>query len=509
MKISKLSISILFLLFSIQSSYSQDITDMLENTLGTVVTVAVYKNDIAKDMLGFRGSAVSETAYLKVLDLTGATSTGSGFVIQREGKYYAITNAHVIEYASDEEGSLYVFSINRNKYEVKVVGGDTFYDIAVLEFVQKPGSEIVPVDFRNTEAKIGETVYAIGNPLGEYPYSVSNGIISAKNRVRGGITGKFGFLQTTATVIWGNSGGPLIDLKGNVLGINSQIAFATTPTGDALWQSQINFALEGGLSKRLIDDIIVNDGRVKRAFLGVELSQTYNYDPWDSESTYQLLEEFPVISGVIPKSAAFYKLIDYVGYSVKSINNNPVRNLEEALGEFEKVKPGEDVTLVINKGYDEKVIKIESGELKTQELESIANFVVNNNPDLEFSPSGTQFYLNTSDQNQESDWEEEPYSSEEIPPMKKKTDQPDKKPGYKEDYRVAYDILGAGVSNDYYSEVWLVDNLATLGAICKLSGLLGFIDFFVLEPGASEDEIQTYTYDLANSDSQYKTVLWY
>jgi S1-C subfamily serine protease len=145
-------------------------------------------------------------------------------VTLKNGTKYVITNAHVIENALDEEGSIYVYSINRTKYEVKVLGGDSFYDIAVLEFVDTPGPEITTVKFKTEEPRLGEPVYAIGNPLGEYPYSVTDGIISAKNRVRGCYTGKFGFLQTTATVIWGNSSGPLVDAKGDVAGINSQIS---------------------------------------------------------------------------------------------------------------------------------------------------------------------------------------------------------------------------------------------------------------------------------------------
>ena len=84
---------------------------MLENALGSVVTVAVYETEETMKPLGFRGNN-AEMAYSKALDLTGAKGSGSGFVITRNGKNYVITNAHVIQQATDKEGSIYVYSIN-------------------------------------------------------------------------------------------------------------------------------------------------------------------------------------------------------------------------------------------------------------------------------------------------------------------------------------------------------------------------------------------------------------
>ena len=109
--------------------------------------------------------------------------------------------------------------------------------------------------------------------MGSYPYSVTDGIISAKNRARGGLTGKFGFLQHTATIIWGNSGGPLINEKGEVVGVNSQIAFATAPDGSQVLQQQINFSLEPKITERLINEVLNNNGRVKRSYIGLEVAQ--------------------------------------------------------------------------------------------------------------------------------------------------------------------------------------------------------------------------------------------
>ncbi len=98
---------------------------------------------------------------------------------------------------------------------MKLAALDTLWDIAVLSFGDSgPGSELLPLEFRSTEIRLGENVYALGNPLGEYPFSVVPGIISGKNRRDSDLTGIFGFLQTTATLTNGNSGGPLVDAVG-------------------------------------------------------------------------------------------------------------------------------------------------------------------------------------------------------------------------------------------------------------------------------------------------------
>ena len=256
--------------FFYSAAQTKSIPDMLENTLKGIVTVAIYKTDFAKKPLGFRG-APSDLAYSKVLDLSGAKESGSGFIVEYNNKYYVITNAHVVENAASQDGSIYVYTISYKKHAAKIVGGDTFYDLAVLEFTEPvPDGEIEALKFKPEEARLGDQVFAIGNPLGDYPFSVSDGIISAKNRIRGGITGRFGFLQTTATIIWGNSGGPLVDINGNVAGINSQIAFADRDNS-SIWQPQINFALEANIAQRLIHDILDNNGLVKRAYLALRL----------------------------------------------------------------------------------------------------------------------------------------------------------------------------------------------------------------------------------------------
>jgi S1-C subfamily serine protease len=351
-------------------------TEMLNNTLPGVVTVAVYETDIAMKVMGFRGSSI-DAAYSKVLDLSGAEGTGSGFIIKRNNAFYVITNAHVIENASDQRGAIFVYSINQTKYEARFVGGDSFYDVAVLEFMDPPGAELIPLDFRITNIDLGEQVYAIGNPLSIFPYSVSEGIISGKNRVRDGLTGKFGFLQTTATIIWGNSGGPLVDSKGRVAGINSQIAF-TERDDQRIWQPQINFALESDISKQLVDDIISNNGLIKRAYFGFEISSArpfsyYNID----DAVGKEMNPKPVLSDILPGSPLLKQLAPYIGHEIISINSEAVRNVQEVLGVLEKVKPGQEIKITFaNNGVQKDVgVKPESNDGKRTSV--VAAYVLN------------------------------------------------------------------------------------------------------------------------------------
>jgi S1-C subfamily serine protease len=474
-------------------SFGQSIPDILEKTLGAVVTVGVYKTEITKHALGFQGNGTPEMAYEKALDMAGVPGSGSGFIIEKNGKLYVITNAHIIEDASDESGSIYIYSVNRSKYEVNIVGGDSFYDIAVLEFVDEPGIEISSIQFRDNDIRIGEKVYAIGNTLGEYPYTVTDGIISAKNRMREGMTGKFGFMQTTATIIWGNSGGPLIDINGKVAGINSQIAFAETPNGGHVLQSQINFALEAGISNRIVNDIITNNGRVRRAFIGVEISQKHGYKYTGYNYVPVEIDAFPVISGTIPGSPASSTLADKINWQVKKINGKQIRNLEEVLGELENVKPGSSIIFSLeNDGFSTDV-SVNTGELKAIELEHIARYILNRNKDIVVDYDQRQLTFKMKESNFYYHNEKELYRYE----MTGKSLQD------------SYYILAAGIYTENTKSMWLIENIQDMGAAFRLTGSAGLIDFYVLMAGNSIDDIELLRLYLSGDKNVTKSTIWY
>ncbi len=488
----------LFLIVSIHLQ-SQYLSDMLERVLPSVVTVAVYKSEATKQILGFRGS--SDVAYDRILDLSNAQGSGSGFIIEKNGKKYVITNSHVVEQASSESGSIYVFSIDRSKYEVRIVGGDSFYDLAVLEFIDPPNNEIGTLNIRLSEPRLGEAVYALGNPLGEYPYTVSDGIISAKNRVRGGSTGKFGFLQTTATVIWGNSGGPLIDVNGELVGINSQIAFANR-NNDMIWQPQINFALEAILSNRLIDEILKNNGRVSRAFLGIELSQSYQqvFNNLSFEPEWSLKDEFPVLTDVLRASPAFSELNDKIGMVLTRINGVDVRDLEEALGEFEKLKPGETVAITMRNKTGEEQFQIRTQELNAQRNEQLARHLIESDSRISLTMRDDIVSLTINDPILSNPKKREgPFVDEGISAHGKK------------EFALGreYFVLTVGVSEDSYRSLWRVNNFSDMGAAFRLTGLYGFYDIFLIPRNKPDARPEKLRVNLSDNENMRKLTLWY
>lgn len=462
--------------------------DNLESAVQGVVTVAVYKTENFSRQLGARGATAIEEAYREALDLSRSHGTGSGFVILKNNKAYVVTNAHVVENAADETESIYVYTITRRKYEVRLLGGDTFYDVAVLEFVDTPGDEIIPMKFRETDVRIGERVYAIGNPLGQYPYSVSDGIISGKSRTRNNqFVGRSGFLQSTATIIWGNSGGPLVDENGEVVGINSQIQFATPDSENYYIASQINFALEGALSKRLVDEVIRNNGRVERAFVGVELYQEVSYD-----QHYQETRGPVMINGVLPASPAERALTSRTGATLLAIDEEAITGLDHALEIFERLRPGARVSFRIeNKGQVETVA-LQSGQLKAEELEAIARYTLRKENSLIPGTDGNYVTLTYNPENMMQ------YNAE------KKFQRPQQT-----GTSTTFVVLAAGLAESGGQLMFRVNDLKDLGAVIRLTSLSGLLDFYAVPQRHPDSEVKLYRHHFSGTGATQHRTLFY
>lgn len=178
-------------------------------------------------------------------------SLGSGFVFDRNG--HIVTNYHVIQGASAVE---VLFHQNKRKYRASIVGVDIKTDLALLKVSGE--AKFAPVDLGNSDSlRIGDIVLAIGNPFG-YGHTVTSGIISAKGRIIG--SGPYDdFLQTDALIHPGNSGGPLLDFRGRVIGINT----AVDSQGPG-----IGFAIPINLVQQITKDLIAH-GKVRRPYLGI------------------------------------------------------------------------------------------------------------------------------------------------------------------------------------------------------------------------------------------------
>ena len=186
-----------------------------------------------------------------------ASSLGSGFIIKEDG--IVITNNHVIANAED-----ILIRVGDKEYDAEVIGADPYMDLAVLKMKTK--DKFKPVKFGDsTKARVGDWVVAIGNPFG-LGGTVTSGIISARNR-QIGLTRYEDFIQTDASINQGNSGGPLFNLKGEVIGVNTAI-IAPGQSGSI----GIGFAIPANAASNVIDQLI-KFGETKRGWLGVRIQE--------------------------------------------------------------------------------------------------------------------------------------------------------------------------------------------------------------------------------------------
>jgi serine protease Do len=185
-----------------------------------------------------------------------SSALGSGFIIDKKG--IVVTNNHVIQDAED-----IIVRVNGDQeFKAKVVGADPLSDIAVLQL--ETSEKFIPVSFGDSDkARIGDWVIAIGNPFG-LGGTVTSGIISARNRSIG-LSRYEDYIQTDASINSGNSGGPLFDMNGNVIGINTAILGRNGSIG-------IGFSIPSNSAKIVIDQLI-EFGETKRGWLGVRIQE--------------------------------------------------------------------------------------------------------------------------------------------------------------------------------------------------------------------------------------------
>ena len=212
------------------------------------------------------------------------SSLGSGFVISEDG--YIVTNNHVVQNASD----IQVTFTNGLKLEAELIAFDNETDLALLKIDTTDKLPFLKFGDSDT-AKVGSWVMAIGNPHG-LGGSVTAGIVSARGRMLGGRYDDF--IQTDAAINRGNSGGPLFNLNGEVIGVNSMIL---SPSGGSIG---LGFAIPSNLAKNIIDQL-KDTGEIQRAWLGVRIQEVTDEiaQSLGLEKTYGAL-----VQGLTPDSPA-------------------------------------------------------------------------------------------------------------------------------------------------------------------------------------------------------------
>lgn len=273
---------------------------------------------------------------------------GSGFVISADG--YIVTNNHVIEGADQIEIEFF----GGNRLEAKLVGADAKTDIALLK-VESP--EPLPfVAFGNSDTmRVGDWVMAMGNPLGQ-GFSVSAGIVSARGRELSGTYDDF--LQTDAAINKGNSGGPLFNMDGQVVGVNTAIL---SPTGGSIG---IGFSMASNVVTKVVDQL-KEFGETRRGWLGVRIQDV---TPDVAEAMGLTAATGALITDVPDGPAKDAGLL--AGDVILSFNGAEIKDVRDLTRNVADSPIGEDVPVVVLRSGAEETVQVKLGRREEAEAET-------------------------------------------------------------------------------------------------------------------------------------------
>ena len=271
---------------------------------------------------------------------------GSGVIISASG--YILTNNHVVENADQIE----VILNDTRKAKAQVIGTDPDTDLAILKIELDKLPVIV---LGNSDAlQVGDPVLAIGNPFG-VGQTVTGGIVSALGRNQLGINTFENFIQTDAAINPGNSGGALVDVNGNLMGINTAIY---SRSGGSMG---IGFAIPVSTAKQVLDGI-VKDGQVTRGWIGVEpqdlnaeLAETFGLKPSAAK------DGGVIITGVLQNGPAAQAGIQ-PGDVITKVDGTPVSNVSQLLTAVAALKPGTPAPLTVLRKENQSEIAVTPGK---------------------------------------------------------------------------------------------------------------------------------------------------
>jgi S1-C subfamily serine protease len=301
------------------------------------------------------------TEYDFFMDPVPVEGAGSGFVIDPDG--YILTNNHVVQ----EAQSIEVVLGDKSRYPAKLIGADSRNDVAMIK-VDTKGKKLVALPLGDSSAlQVGQKVIAIGNPFG-FQSTLTTGVVSALGRTvqTSQTTYIDEAIQTDAAINRGNSGGPLINSHGEVIGINSAIY---TPSGTT---AGIGFAIPINTAKLIAHDLRT-EGRVHRAYLGVE---TIPISGWLGEAL-----DLPVQDGLLVEQAtkggpaaaagirggdrtaqAGMRRIMIGGDVIVAIDGKPVANQFDVNIFLNRKRPGDGATVTVYRGGKKMDIQVKLGE---------------------------------------------------------------------------------------------------------------------------------------------------
>ena len=268
---------------TIQQSDRQPVTVQVKKVDGqTKMDPATVYASVVNSAVSINCSATSTNIFGQT---TQSASSGSGFIITEDG--YVVTNYHVVSGASSVQVTLY----NGDTYDATVIGGDSDYDVAVLKI---NASGLQPVTLgESADVNVGDTVLAIGNPLGELTFSMSQGIVSSCDRAINVDGTPFNMIQVDCSINPGNSGGPLVNLYGEVVGIvSAKYSSYSSTTVEGL-----GFAIPISDVRSIITDIMENGAVTDKAYMAItagtmneQMAAQFNIDVTEGVFVYSVVE---------------------------------------------------------------------------------------------------------------------------------------------------------------------------------------------------------------------------
>ena len=262
---------------------------------------------------------------------TQSASSGSGFIITEDG--YVVTNYHVISGASSVQVTLY----NGDTYDATVIGGDSDYDVAVLK-IEASGLQPVTLG-ESADVNVGDTVLAIGNPLGELTFSMSQGIVSSCDRAINVDGTPFNMIQVDCSINPGNSGGPLVNLYGEVVGIVS----AKYSSDSSTTVEGLGFAIPISDVRSIITDIMENGAVTDKAYMAItagtmteQMAAQYNIDVTQGVFVYS------VVSGGAGDKAGLR-----LGDVITKMGDKTLTSRQDLSAAMKGYRAGDTVTLTV------------------------------------------------------------------------------------------------------------------------------------------------------------------
>ena len=261
-------------------------------------------------------------------------SAGSGFIISPDG--YIVTNYHVVKGATSVKVTLY----NGDTYDAAVIGGDSDYDVAIIK-INAGGLPAVTLG-NSADVNVGDTVLAIGNPLGELTFSMSQGIVSCCDRAINVDGTPFNMIQVDASINPGNSGGPLVNLYGEVVGIvSAKYSSYSNTTVEGL-----GFAIPISDVQAIITDIIENGQVTGKAYLAIKAGtmteqMAAQYDIDITEGVFVYSTE----SGGAGEKAGLQ-----LGDVITKLNDTAITSMTDLTMAKKGYKAGDTVTLTVYRG---------------------------------------------------------------------------------------------------------------------------------------------------------------